>query len=912
MQSMKTIDSKTREFLNYSKQCAYKALKHMMLEKNLNFKPEIWEEMSEVSRASTDRSIVDTDDKSDVAESESPESGTHSPESPFFREMQRRLRKTWAPNIGKQSIQYKLFRSSSSRSSMIPAKSLARSSFSTKFARYETRESRSANILSAIPKVSCFQRRNHDRCLSCMHKSLRKTDAIDKAVSSQTILLTEIEARDDSESSSGELPEFREELRKIYFQKKDIPRNLEKIETLSDKSTSSSYQAEQEDTVISTPKVESNQSKNKTAKPAESLLSKSPKSLKATSISISISSEPSKISSSEVHTSDDETSSPLALDDDPSRYKNMAPCHLPTILLPSMEPLRALKHRKPTTMESRIALMESTITTKEKSDEEYYDDAKPAASKTSTEKLKSKPVGEKPERLGEEKDISLKSPRILLKVKSEQQLIAPIVKSAPKDKLKRGYSCASIEDLSKDPARGTFKSSRGEAGDGRGEVISFAEIDFAKESAFSDSGRRTELPLSTVAEISQFLEKTNRRDASAAIILESLADEFISRLIKHHEHAGTTATMRRAKLTARLTKLLADSKRYLNPDKFPSDLIFSAQQPPACNSRLLRRVLPLDSYNLVAPLLGMPIWYPKRIKKEKAVVHYEKEREEEEEEEEEIEGAIPFDLVVHPPTTKDISTKEDEDKVGQMRSNPYALFLKKPRRKVITWRPLTADDLKDYDPEATLEMRAKNITDRICHDFCEWLRDLGGTDKVIDEEVLGDMFEIDFTAEASRTMEMSMKEMPMVPNGVAAARQCPDASELAMTRKHLIRDAKAESKPAKTMAFGTAIPWKLQFVPPGNRVRERWLRCENVMPDLETMDVVWDGITYLESVKAFAKWFGEHSNISLPDALMRAMTTHPAKHVINADTYKQLERDVEQIGNFKVRNVHQQLDRMMI
>lgn len=101
----------------------------------------------------------------------------------------------------------------------------------------------------------------------------------------------------------------------------------------------------------------------------------------------------------------------------------------------------------------------------------------------------------------------------------------------------------------------------------------------------------------------------------------------------------------------------------------------------------------------------------------------------------------------------------------------------------------------------------------------------------------------------------------MVPNGVAAARQCLDAGELAMTRKHLIRDAKAESKPTKTMAFGTAIPWKLQFVPPGNRVRERWLRCENVIPDLETMDVVWEGITHLESVKAFAKWFGEHSNV---------------------------------------------------
>jgi hypothetical protein len=110
---------------------------------------------------------------------------------------------------------------------------------------------------------------------------------------------------------------------------------------------------------------------------------------------------------------------------------------------------------------------------------------------------------------------------------------------------------------------------------------------------------------------------------------------------------------------------------------------------------------------------------------------------------------------------------------------------------------------------------------------------------------------------------MSIKEMPMVPDKVAAARQCLDAGELAMTRRHLIRDAKAESRPAKTMAFGTAIPWEHQFVPPRNRVRERWLHCENVMQDVETMDVTWKGITHLDSVKAFAKWLQEHSTVSL-------------------------------------------------
>lgn len=591
------------------------------------------------SRASIDRSIVDIDDKSDTAES--PESGTRSQEFPFFREMQRRLRETWAANIGEQDVKYKLLKSDSGKSSMAPAKSLAKSAFSTKFAKYEIWENHSANLLDAIPRVSCFRRRNRDRCLSCMHKSLRKANEIE-AVSLRATLLTEIEVKDDSESSSDGLSEFREELRKIlYSQRKEILRYPETTD-VSSKSTSSSLQMDQEDTEIS--KIETNQSKDKTPKLTESM-SKDPKSLKATSSSISISSdiERSKISSSEAHTSDDETSSPLALDNDPSQYKNMAPCHLPTILLPSMEPLRALRHRKPTTMESRIALMESATSTKEKSDDEYYDDVKTA--ETTKEKPPSK-TG-KPEKTGEEKDTPSKT---LLKVKSQQQLISPIVECKRKSELKRGYSCASIKDLSKDSTRRTFETPRGEVEGERGKVIPLEEIDSAKGSTFSGSVKaeeRAELPLLTVAEISRFLERANRENVSTAIMLESLASEFSSRVIKQHD-GGTTAAKNRSKLAAKLTKLLVDSKRYLNPDKFPSDLVFSVKQPPACNSRLLRCILPLDSYNLVAPLLGMPVWFPKRVvrkvKMEEATVHYE--TEEEEEEEEETEGEIPFDLIV--------------------------------------------------------------------------------------------------------------------------------------------------------------------------------------------------------------------------------------------------------------------------
>jgi hypothetical protein len=54
-------------------------------------------------------------------------------------------------------------------------------------------------------------------------------------------------------------------------------------------------------------------------------------------------------------------------------------------------------------------------------------------------------------------------------------------------------------------------------------------------------------------------------------------------------------------------------------------------------------------------------------------------------------------------------------------------------------------------------MRARNITDRICRDFCDWLRTLENISEVVDEEILRDMFEIDFTADASRTMQVELR-----------------------------------------------------------------------------------------------------------------------------------------------------------
>lgn len=80
---------------------------------------------------------------------------------------------------------------------------------------------------------------------------------------------------------------------------------------------------------------------------------------------------------------------------------------------------------------------------------------------------------------------------------------------------------------------------------------------------------------------------------------------------------------------------------------------------------------------------------------------------------------------------------------------------------MITWRPLETADLEGYDANATLEMRANNIMSGICKDFCQWLDTLGGSDKTVDEEVLKDMFEIDFNADACRSMQV--KEIRILP-----------------------------------------------------------------------------------------------------------------------------------------------------
>lgn len=103
----------------------------------------------------------------------------------------------------------------------------------------------------------------------------------------------------------------------------------------------------------------------------------------------------------------------------------------------------------------------------------------------------------------------------------------------------------------------------------------------------------------------------------------------------------------------------------------------------------------------------------------------------------------------------------------------------------------------------------------------------------------------------------------MVPIAVALARNTPEVGELALTRRHLVRDAKAESMPKKVIGFGAMLPWFHRFIPPKNHVNEKWLQCENVPQDLETMETVWKGITHLDSVKGFLTWVKARPGVSI-------------------------------------------------
>ncbi|CAK9819247.1 hypothetical protein ANTPLA_LOCUS10143 [Anthophora plagiata] len=875
------------ESLKYSARFAYKALKRLTKNKNLDFDPD-------TEKYERNGESMCVGDKQRVSRRKSIE------DSKFAR----------------IDVEHTTLESEETMSRTIPTGSRYTSASSLEFVHPQNSKSPFNSILNSIPKLSGYPRQTHDRCLPCMLKSFetpveRKTSfprtTLQRIINSKNTKITLLEEQsEDSNSSSLSIPSFEhEKISSFEIETKELPfdgkYNISDSEDVTKAVSSFQENHEQVTSTVENKCISDSEASCKTItrkikvdQRDDDLARKNLKdtainsikgaSLERTRVS-SIQGESFKEEQEDEEEEDDSIA--ISFSGDQPKPKYFVPCHVPTNFRPSLEPLRTLRNRKPTTLQDRIALLETSSVKKSISIEDYND-------------IREKPRSVPKEVYGTERtNVDEKPVPPLTRAKSVlEKLTSGKGEEAGAEKqqhvLKKGtsFSCFPV-------STGTvFNKSeiyRVASKDALRELDSTRDDGFLKTLRSSNFSRVTmKLPLTCSNEVLKVFENLEA-NLSTTSMMEILCKEFSERLTNNIENEKSNEKEHR-EMIIRLTRLLVDSKRYLYPDKFPSDLHFSMNQPPNCNSRLLRRVFPLKTYNLVAPILGMPEFYPKKEAAFDTTYndadgrHYTDEAE------------LHDSLIVHPPTARGSETLGDEEKVGHRRYNPYALFLMKPRRKVVTWRPLTKRDLEGYDPNATLEMRADRTMKKICQDFCQWIETLGGTENVIDEEVLRDMFEIDFSAEACKGTQVLIREMPVVPAEVALTRNSPNASKLAMTKKHVMEDLKAENTPAKTKAFGTSIPWELRFVPPNNQVEKRWLRCENVPRDIETMDVVWKDITHLRSVTGFVEWLQQHPEVPQPEALKKiaSMDIRTLRQTEDDDTFAHLELDINQIKSLRV------------
>lgn len=104
--------------------------------------------------------------------------------------------------------------------------------------------------------------------------------------------------------------------------------------------------------------------------------------------------------------------------------------------------------------------------------------------------------------------------------------------------------------------------------------------------------------------------------------------------------------------------------------------------------------------------------------------------------------------------------------------------------------------------------------------------------------------------------------MPTVPTTVANVRHCPQASKLKMTTKEISKDLEVEKRERRVHAFGRALPHDLRFVPPLHKLSDVWVRTDLIPKDLESMNIVWDGIMHLDSVKSFVDYLKDNPTVS--------------------------------------------------
>ena len=622
--------------LMYSARFAYKALKRLTKNKTLDFKFKPFDNLQEEPiLKSGDYSFANDNGKQEFPEIKRIEKGKQNEKLLNVHVFQTISEEKSLEDSEFTHSDVKCPSLKSDDSRTIPTESRYTSGSSPVFVYPEDWESPSTHILSSIPKLSGFPRKNRDRCLPCMYKSfetplkrkvsLPKT-TLQRIIAESSELTSPEDSLKDSDSTSASIPNFENEMERILAD--EVETNDVRLETNVGFVESDAFENElavtgatsllEEERIQKQLTGEVEQKSISKPEPSSNLITKKGKEDRrdddttttnlnegTTSLTRVTSLERTKVhpSSRSVSSSDEDDSIAVSVSDDQPKPKYLVPCHAPTNFRPSLEPLRALRNRKPTTLQDRIAFLESASSRKSSSTNNYGDIPE-------NPRVTSKEVLEK-DKIGDKKK-SVPPPLTKAKSVLENLMLGKAEAGTEKQRhvLRKEISFTSFS-VSTDTASNSSEIYRDASKDALRELDATRDDGLLKTLFVADSPRtRGKLPLTQPYEIAEILKDLGENVSSTGM-LEILCKEFSERLKNRVEHDDSSAR-ERDKMIANLTRLLVDSKRYLHSDKFPSDLVFSTDQPPTYNSQLLQRVLPLKTYNCVAPLLGMPEYYPKK------------------------------------------------------------------------------------------------------------------------------------------------------------------------------------------------------------------------------------------------------------------------------------------------------------
>lgn len=657
------IKSNRRNSLKDSVRYAYRALKFMTRNKNLDFKPQSYHryEKSESSSRSSGSSRTSRYSKfeppikvltyEDINKNRAAE---RSISSSSYGTVKSRLKQSASQYLGSDYIFVSSKARSATPSTTIPSLTRSTSGPTLDF-QDPIYERPSEELLSRLPKMSIFPRRKYDKCLACLYKAF-EVPVQPKRELPLTLWNAVTKERDltlsESESSSISLPDvkdFPDSESKCDENWLEALENVKKSSLfdntewkLSRGSPRMNFDPHRPKQALNRPSEESPPLKNDTKSEnlRRNMSHKDSKALNSFPKPLSLSSEHSKPSSLSGHSTESEEPQIQTTKPKPSSECFASP-YAPLHWAPSLDPLKSLKLRKPVSMHGRAASITKT------EDENPSDDD--ANDYRSTRKESKRKVADKNEGLSKpgvkfgDKSNLVKQPSVVAKIITSQlSAVATLTKKQSKVDLFSNDSKTESQTIPENlPEDGNLKTleKRKKSNDQSPESYGIRE---PEGQTTEDSVSKSSLPQipeqplengsESIAGDESCRVKNHERDFETGTG-EIYSEDTVLRILENYldenrtpfellEALGTEAInnypfncektiinreiARSVRVAKNVIRLLIESKKYLNPETFSPNLEFSSPQTPLCNPRQLRRVLPPQTYNLVARILGMP------------------------------------------------------------------------------------------------------------------------------------------------------------------------------------------------------------------------------------------------------------------------------------------------------------------